>query len=256
MTAKNKRNQPTAKQSGLTMFLELARQCPCKTASQKHVLLYYASRVDKYGRCHPSRETICRETQLSKDTVTVANSALKAAGILTWEKGFKNQHMAAGVSNRYQLNATAMRKSAASSTSEQSVMLERSSTTELGSSTTEFECSTTESAGSTSEQSVTKEHLEGTSWKEHSSKYVPPPSREHIEMHERASKRCAMPTRVHGTKPQPHEISVARRIVDGLEKPASIYAPHQTMQWALGILSAAGVAPANSEEGRSVEQAA
>jgi hypothetical protein len=49
-----------------------------------------------------------------------------------------------------------------------------------------------------------------------------------------AKSRQAVPS----TKPQPHEVLAARRIVDGVDKPASLYAPWQPVEWAKQILAA------------------
>jgi hypothetical protein len=146
---KKKRNQPTPKQLGLTMYLELARLYPINTVGGKCLLLYYASRCDKYGRFHPGYDTICRETGLSDETVRVYNNKFKDAGVLSWEKGYKNVHMDNGIPNRYQLNPVAMRQVIESSTPNQSGMLLQGSTPDSQGST----------PSSTPNQSGGKEHL-------------------------------------------------------------------------------------------------
>jgi hypothetical protein len=223
---KQKRNQPTAMQSGLTMFLELARLYPIAPVAGKLLILYYASRCDKYGRFHPGYETICKETGLSDETVRVYNNAFKNAGILSWAKGFKNQHMDHGIPNRYQLNPVEMRRVIESSTPNQSGMLEESSTPDSQGSTPG---STPDLTGSTPNQSGGKEQVEGTSLKKQSLKDVPPSLfHGNIDTHESASECCAAPVAVLSTKsPEPEltprqkleaELARARKSRDNWEK--------------------------------------
>jgi hypothetical protein len=224
-----KRNQPTAKQSGLTMFLELARLYPINTVAGKLLILYYASRCDRNGRFHPGYETICKETGLSDETVRVYNKAFKNAGILSWAKGFKNQHMEHGIPNRYQLNPVEMRRVIESSTPNQSGMLEESSTPDSQGSTPDLESSTPDLTGSTPNQSGGKEQVEGTNRKKQYLKDVPPPFfRDHIDTHESASECCAAPVAVLSTQnPKPEltprqkleaELARARKSRDNWER--------------------------------------
>jgi hypothetical protein len=89
---------------------------------------------------------------------------------------------------------------------------------------------------------------------------------ETLNKHGSARQPVAAPSRknsntvVQVAKYQPHEVMAARRIVQGLDKPSTIYAPHQTMEWAEQVIeSQAGKSmvpnpPAASAGTRSCEQ--
>jgi hypothetical protein len=89
-----------------TFYLEAARQIKTETTTQKFLLLYLASHTEKGGQFSVGLDQMVRETGLSERTICRTTADFKAAGILTWTRGYGNRFTGVdgGVTNAYEFN--------------------------------------------------------------------------------------------------------------------------------------------------------